>query len=443
MINVRSFPKDLIDICKKIKKAGFSCFVVGGGVRDILLGNKVTNWDIATDATPKDVEKLFNKVIPTGIEFGTVTVMKGKIPYEITTFRSDQRYVDGRHPEKVTFTKDIDKDLSRRDFTINAMAYDPLEGKLIDNYEGQKDLLKKVIRTVGDPVERFNEDGLRPVRACRFAAKLQFNIDKATLEAIPKCLEVAKKVAMERVHDELMRMLEADKPSAGIEAMRQTELLSLFIPELEEGVGMEQPKPFHEYDVYWHSLYSCDYVSKEKPVLRLTALLHDIAKPPCKDGVKFYGHDSKGAEMSEKIMKRLKFSNKDIDRVANLIQNHMFHYTSDWSDAAVRRFMKRVGVENLGDMFELRMADLKAMEKEVDFDHPKELRARIKKVIDEENALHVKDLKVDGKDVMKALGIKPGPEVGEILNSLLEKVLDDPKLNDRKKLTEMIKKNKK
>jgi len=439
MISIKSFPKDLIDICKKIKKAGFRCFVVGGGIRDVILGNTVTNWDIATDATPEQINKLFTKVIPTGIEFGTVTVMIKKTPYEITTFRSDERYVDGRHPEKVTFTRDINKDLSRRDFTINAMAYDPLEGKLIDNFEGQKDLLKKTIRTVGDPLERFREDGLRPLRACRFAARLEFDIEKSTLEAIPKCLDVARKVAMERVHDELMRMLGADKPSVGIEMMRRSGLLSLYIPELETCVGVEQPKPFHEYDVYWHSLYSCDYISKEKPVLRFAALLHDIAKPPCKEGTTFYNHDSKGVEMAGEIMKRLKFSNEHINYVANLIKNHMFNYTPEWSDSAVRRFMRRVGVENLNDLFELRAADIKAMEREVELEHPKDLRIRIKKVLDEENALHIKALKVNGTDVMKALKIKQGPKVGKILNALLEKVIDDPKLNDRKTLMEMIK----
>lgn len=439
MLSKRSFPKDLINIVKTIKKAGFKCYAVGGGIRDVLLGKKVALWDLTTDATPGEVSKLFRKVIPTGIEFGTVTVIVKKIPYEITTFRSDERYSDGRHPENVIFSKDLKADLSRRDFTINAIAYDPTTGELVDRFHGQKDLKKKIIRTVGDSVERFSEDGLRPLRACRFAAKLGFKIDKKTLDAIPKCIETAKKVSMERVHDELLKMLASEKPSIGLDLMRRSGLLSIYMPELEQCYGVEQPKTFHKYDVYWHSLYSCDAISKNKPILRLASLLHDIEKPQCKAGSTFYNHDIKGAESAYNIMKRLKFSNEHIQYVTNLIKNHMFNYTSEWSDAAIRRFIRRVGLKNIEDLFELRRADIKAMEREVEAGHPRDLRKRIKKIIDEQNALHLQDLKVNGNDVMKVLGIKQGPEVGEMLETLLEKVLDDPKLNTRAKLIELIK----
>jgi len=446
MLSKRSFPKALINIVRTIKKAclpagraGFKCYVVGGGIRDILLGKKVKLWDLTTDATPRQVSRIFKKVIPTGIEFGTVTVIVKKIPYEITTFRSDERYADGRHPSNVRFTKDLKSDLSRRDFTINAIAYDPTTGELFDEFNGRKDLKKKIIRTVGDPVERFREDGLRPLRACRFAAKLGFTIEKKTLEAVPKCLDTAKKVSMERVHDELMKMLESDRPSVGLDLMRRSGLLSIYIPELEVCFGVKQPRPFHKYDVYWHSLYSCDAVHRARPVLRLAALLHDIAKPQCKSGNTFYNHDMEGAEIAHDIMKRLKFSNAHIEYVVDMIRNHMFNYTSEWSDAAVRRFIRRVGVKNLGDLFDLRRADIAAMEREVEPGHPRELRKRIKKIIDDQNALHLKDLKVNGKDIMKTLVIKPGPRVGEILDALLEKVLDEPVLNTRAKLIELIK----
>jgi poly(A) polymerase/tRNA nucleotidyltransferase (CCA-adding enzyme) len=438
MLNNKAFPKDLINIIKTIKHAGFKCYIVGGGVRDLLLGLKPKVWDLTTDATPKQITKLFKKVVPTGIKFGTVTVLINKVPYEITTFRSDERYVDGRHPSKVTFSNDLKKDLSRRDFTINAIAYDPTTRELVDIFGGQKDLKAKLIRAVGNPVERFREDGLRPVRACRFAAKLNFKIEDRTLKAIPKCLNVAKKVSMERVHDELMRMLEADKPSIGIDLMRKSGLLKIYIPELLKGIGVKQPKPFHKDDVYWHSLYTCDAVSKDKPILRLAALLHDIAKPRCKAGMTFYDHEAKGTKMAYGIMKRLKFSNAHIDYVMNLIKNHMFNYSSEWSDAAIRRFIRRVGSRYLDDLFELRVADIKAMGRKVESGHPRQLRNRINKILREQNALHIKDMKVDGNDVMKVLGIKPGPKVGEVLGKLLEKVLDDPELNTKPKLLELI-----
>ncbi|MFH1710201.1 MAG: CCA tRNA nucleotidyltransferase [bacterium] len=449
MLSNRSFPKDLIDIIRTIKRAGFQCYIVGGGIRDLLLKLKPKVWDLTTDATPGQVGRLFKKVVPTGIKFGTVTVIIKKVPYEITTFRSDEKYVDGRHPSKVTFSKNIRKDLSRRDFTINAIAYDPTTKELVDVFGGRGDLKEKMIRAVGDPVKRFSEDGLRPLRACRFAAKLSarggsafggnFKIENKTLKAISKCLNVAKKVSMERVHDELMRMLESDKPSIGIDLMRKSGLLSIYIPELLKGVGVKQPKPFHKDDVYWHNLYTCDAVTKNKPVLRLAALLHDIAKPACKVKNTFYNHEVKGTKTAYDIMKRLKFSNAHIDHVTNLIRYHMFNYSPEWSDAAIRRFIRRIGLKNIDDLFELRVADIKAMGRSVEPGHPKGLRNRIKKILKEQNALHIKDLAINGNDVMKTLGIKPGPKIGEVLNDLLERTLENPGLNTKPRLIKLIK----
>ncbi len=438
--NEKSFPKGALYILEVLGNSNHKAYLVGGCVRDLLLKKKPKEFDITTSALPEVCQKLFKKVVPTGIDFGTVTIILDDGQYETTTFRSDERYTDGRHPEKVTFTKSINEDLSRRDFTVNAMAYNPLEKEFIDIFEGEKDLKKKLIRAVGAPIERFNEDGLRSIRACRFAAKLNFNIEEETFNAIPKTLDKTKMVAPERIHDELMKIMEADKPSIAIEYMRQTDLLKLIMPELEEGIGCEQPKPFHKYDVYWHSLYSCDLAPKEKPLLRIASLLHDIAKPRCKKEMTFYDHDQMGASQAEDIMKRLKFSNADIKYAMNLIKNHMFNYESNWSDSAVRRFMRRVGVENLEDLFLLRKADVAAMEREIGDEYLKELKGRIKKILEEENALHVNDLKVDGNDIMKLVGIGPGPEVGKILNFLLEKVLDDPSLNEKDKLLELAKK---
>jgi len=427
-------------IIKRLKASGFQAFLVGGCIRDSLLGQEPEEWDIATSAKPEQVIKLFDKTIPTGIAYGTITVVLPDGQYEVTAFRSDERYIDGRHPANVKFTDDIHKDLSRRDFTINALAYDPETRELIDDFGGEQDIKNKIIRAVGNPAERFSEDGLRPVRACRFAAKLEFTIEPATFAAISKTLAVVKKVAAERIHDELVKMLSAERPSLGIELMRKSGLLELILPELEDGFGVEQPPQFHKFDVYWHSLYSCDAAPKGNLAVRLAALLHDIGKPACKVDFHFYNHDRVGAEMAESSLRRLKFSGDDAKKIVNLISNHMFDYNSQWSDAAVRRFIRRIGgVQNVEDLFLLRQADTKAMEAEVGFEYLSELGKRISKIIEEENALAVSDLKVDGNDVMQVLKIPPGPKVGEVLHSLLEKVLDDPKLNEREILINLIK----
>lgn len=430
-------PSQAQKIIQTLKAKGFQAYLVGGSLRDLLLRKTPEEWDLTTDATPEKVSKLFKKVIPTGIDFGTVTILLGDEKYEVTTFRSDERYVDGRHPAKVTYTNDIHKDLSRRDFTINALAYDPQTKSLIDDFKGQKDLKAKLIRSVGDPLERFSEDGLRPIRACRLAAKLEFEIEAQTFAAISKTLKVVKKVAPERLHDELVKMLKAPRPSIGFELMRKSGLLELIMPELKSCFGIEQPPQYHKYDVYWHSLHSCDAAPCE---IRLAALLHDIGKPICKKDYTFYGHEKASAEIAKKILKRLKFSNEQIKKVVNLIANHMFDYQSQWGGAAVRRFIRRIGgVENVADLFELRRADAKGMEREIEFSYLSKLQKRIDKIIEEENALDVSDLKVDGKDVMRVLNIPPGPKVGKALNYLLEKVLDDPTLNERASLLQLIK----
>lgn len=429
-----------LEIIKTLKSRGFAAYLVGGCVRDSLLGLPPSEWDITTSAKPDEVIKLFAKTVPTGLEYGTITVMLPDGQYEVTTFRSDEKYVDGRHPLNVRFTDDIHQDLSRRDFTVNALAYDPETGRLIDDCGGQGDLKNKIIRSVGDPVARFSEDGLRPVRACRFAAKLEFAIETKTFAAITKTLPIVKKVAVERIHDEIVKMLAADKPSLGFELMRKSGLLKLMLPELETCFGVEQPPQFHQYDVYWHSLYSCDAAPKNDPILRLAALLHDIAKPQCKVGDTFYNHDQVGAALAENILQRLKFSGADIDRIANLVANHMFDYTSAWSDSAVRRFLRRIGgAHNVADLFALRRADVAAMVKINNDEYLLELQKRIDRIVAEEHALNVNDLKVDGHDVMQILNLLPGPRVGQILNDLLEKVLDDPSLNERETLLAMIK----
>ncbi len=423
------------------ERAGFECFMVGGSVRDLILGHPVFDFDFATSALPSDIVTLFRRTIPTGIKHGTVTVLLGGHSFEVTTYRSDGTYSDGRHPEEVQFSSTLEEDVKRRDFTVNGLAYDVMKGEVIDLVNGQEDLRACTIRSIGNPLERFAEDGLRPYRACRFAAKLGFTIEEVTFAAIKQSLSVSAKVSSERVHDELMKMMEADKPSVGIEYMKDSGLLNLCLPELAQCVGVEQNK-YHLYDIYYHSIYSCDAVPKEYPLIRFAALLHDVGKVPTRnigsDGdYTFYNHEVVGARMVKRIMKRLKFSNEDAAAVLNMVSNHMFHYTSEWTDGAVRRFMRKVGLENLEHLFILRRADREGNGMRGGLPAPiRELKKRIEKVIEDENAITVKDLDMNGYIVMEEFGIQPGPMVGKILTHLLELVLDDPELNKKDILLE-------
>ncbi len=435
-----NLPKGVEYIVNILHSNGHKAYIVGGAVRDLLLNKPIYDWDIATDAKPNQVISYFEKVIPTGIKYGTVMVKLEDGDYEVTTFRNDEKYSDGRHPDKVSFTKDIFEDLARRDFTINAIAYDPIHKNLIDPFFGRRDIEKKVVRAVGDPINRFREDGLRSLRACRFAAKLEFFIEPKTLSAISKTISVFKKVAHERIRDEILKILSAEKPSIAFEYMRKSGLLKIIIPELYACIKVRQPKKYHAHDVYWHSIYACDAAPKELPLLRLAALLHDISKPKCKIGSTFYGHDTIGADTSEKIMKRLKFGSNDIKEVKNLVKNHMFNYSSDWTDSAVRRFIKRVGKENIEDLFLLRIADMKAMGREVDIDYLREFKDRIENILRQEDALNLSDLKIDGKVIMKHFDIPQGPQVGKILNYLLDCVIENPKFNTKQKLLELAEK---
>jgi poly(A) polymerase/tRNA nucleotidyltransferase (CCA-adding enzyme) len=414
--------------------------------------------------------EILPKAVATGAKFGTVTAlvreMDGHPTYEveITTFRSDEKYVGGRWPSEVEFVRNIDEDLKRRDFTWNAMALDlsqidldgdaePKKAKIYDPFDGIQDLDDKLVRAVGDPVERFKEDGLRAYKACRMAAVLEFEIEDETFEAIEKTLSVADQVSMERIRDEFMKIMKgSDKPSVGIEYMRESGLLRLFLPELLEAVDVEQ-KLYHTHNVYYHLLRTCDVAPKD---IRLAALFHDIGKPRKQmPNGHFYGHDLESEEMTKKIMKRMKFSNAQIKKTANLVRNHMFYYpvidedatqeereqyeARKWSDAAVRRFIARVGEDNIDDLFALRIADATAnpdgmfQPEEIE-----QLQRRISEVRQKDMALKVTDLKIDGNDLQN-IGVEPGPKMGEILDKLLDEVIEDPSLNERSTLTNMAK----
>jgi poly(A) polymerase/tRNA nucleotidyltransferase (CCA-adding enzyme) len=424
----------LSDFINTFKKNGFECYLIGGCVRDLILGYEIYDYDFATNARPEQVMKLFRRVIPTGIKHGTVTVLIRDMEFEVTTFRSDGKYLDGRRPEKIHYTESLDEDVMRRDFTINGMAYDLAKDEVIDHVGGMEDLNNGIIRTIGDPVERFSEDGLRTFRACRFAAKLGFVIEDKTFEAISETLNISAMVSSERVREELMKLLSSGMPSVGFECMRKSGLLKLWLPELDSCYDIDQNK-FHVHDIYYHSLYSCDAAPADKPLIRLSALLHDVGKVNTKrvgeDGdYTFYNHEVIGARIVRRILKRLKFSNAEIEFVNNLVINHMFHYTDDWSDGAVRRFMRKVGVENIPELFILREADRIGNGSRTGLPEPiMKLQGRIAKVIEAENAITVRDLNIDGNILMKKFDLKPGPIIGRILHELLEIVLDHPDMN--------------
>ncbi len=440
-------PRVIRDFAAVFRVAGFQCHLVGGAVRDILLGRPHADYDIATDAVPEQVVPLFRRVIPTGIKHGTVTVHFKGTTFEVTTFRTEAAYGDGRRPDAVTFSPSITDDLARRDFTINAIAYDLLSDKVADPHEGRRDLRSRIIRAIGDPAERFREDGLRPLRACRFAAQLGFTVDEATRNAIPASLDVLAKVSAERVRDEILKVLETPVPSVGFSLMRETGILRVVLPELLEGEGVVQGN-FHCHDVFWHSLYACDAAPRESPALRLAALLHDVGKPRTRgagpDGrPTFHGHEMVSADMTRAILERLKLPNATIKEVSHLVAHHMFNYQAHWSDAAVRRLIARVGEGSIGDIIALRRADQIGMCPQNAAHFPQglsEFAARVAEVMESGRAFTLSKLAIDGNDIMTELGLAPGPRVGIILDELLQSVLEDPRLNERDKLLEIARK---
>lgn len=437
---------------------GYEAYLVGGAVRDVLMGKNPSDYDVATNAEPQEVTRIFKKVIPTGIAHGTVTVHFMKNEIEVTTFRTESDYSDGRHPDNVAFTRNLNEDLSRRDFTMNAIAASLKDGKITDPYDGQKDIKNKIIRTVGNPYERFLEDGLRPIRAIRFSAKLNFKIESETLKSIsaPEIIEKTKTISLERFRDELLKLMQAEKPSEGLKIMEKTGILGIFMPELMPCRGCIQTdfRGFHEFDVLDHLFYSCDGAPKEKINVRLAALLHDTGKPATKkivptpqgETVTFYRHEQYSAEIARKLLFRLKFSNAEIDNICHLIENHMFNYEPQWKDSAVRRFLVKVKAENVEDLFDLRLADIYGMRNTPVRLHDSqtaklllEFKERIEKEQQKKSALSLKSLAVNGKDLMEA-GIPGGKELGTILNELFETVLEDPAQNKKDTLMAIAKK---
>lgn len=431
-------PREIRYILDTINNSGKKAYIVGGALRDFFMKRSIGNdFDIATDASPQEIIALFPRVVPTGIKHGTVTVLTGRHSVEVTTFRTEQGYSDGRRPDAVHFVADIEEDLSRRDFTMNAMAYDAIAGKLLDPFDGQGDIRRKLIRSVGDPSLRFGEDGLRPLRAIRFASQLGFSIEPETLAAIPPALGTFRQVSWERIRDEFQKILLSASPSRGLRLLESTHLLDSMIPELLPGRGCAQ-KGMHAFDVLDHLFLSVD-AAPDDLVIRLAALFHDAGKPSAMtmgdDGIPtFYNHERISAEIAADVLKRMKFPNDIIDRVTHLIRNHMFNYGESWTDSAVRRFIAKVGTEHIEDLFSLRSADAAATQGTAP--DPRSLdsfRGRIASILRSDNAFSIRDLKVSGND-LAGIGIPKGPVMGRILRELLETVLDDPEQNEKDRL---------
>lgn len=439
-----AIPEPVRELCRRIERGGYRAWVVGGCLRDVLMERAPKDWDLATSATPEQVMGLFRRVIPTGLQHGTVTVLLGDAAYEVTTLRGEGGYSDGRRPDEVFFITDIERDLARRDFTVNALAYDPLQDRLVDPFGGLSDMAARVLRTVGRPEERFGEDGLRVLRAARFVATLELAIDGETKRAIPGTLDAFKRVSPERVRDEWMKTFLARRPSAAFDLMRETGILGVTCPELVLQHGCAQNK-WHAYDVWRHTMECMDACDRG-PVHRLAGLLHDIGKPRTRElsdktgEYTFFNHEHVGAKLADAFLRAYRFSTDEREHVVELVRHHLICYTSEWTDAAVRRFLRRVGPQRVEDLLALGRADAIAKGRPVDAElgDLAELRARIERVLDEGSALSTRDLEVDGKDVMERLNIRPSKLVGQVLEALLQRVIDRPELNRREALLSEI-----
>ncbi|MBC8461415.1 MAG: HD domain-containing protein [Deltaproteobacteria bacterium] len=429
-INNKEIPHTVLDISRRLLKNGHQAFIVGGAIRDSLLGCQAKDWDVATDATPDRIRDLFPEITSFNLKHGTVTLVSKGRHFEVTTFRGTGG-----------FGANIEEDLAHRDFTFNAMAYDITHKRIIDPFEGKQDVKKKVVRAVVNPAERFQEDPLRMMRAIRFSLQLGYTVDPETLIAINSMAEAIDRVAKERIRDELLSILMVRKPSVGFNLMRKTGLLNRILPELLEGYKKRQNN-YHRYTIYRHTIETVDSIDRDT-ILRLSALFHDIAKPRVRKKIKgrwrFLGHATVSADLAREIMTRLRFSNDRIARVTGLVAHHMFDYKQELSDRAIRRFIKRVGADNISDLIALRKADdLAHGWGKIDENQIEEFKNRINSQIKKSYPFTISDLAVNGNDVMNVLDLQPGPRVGQILNQLLEKVIDKPGCNKKDILIEIL-----
>lgn len=440
-----NLPIEVKKIIAKFKKANFEIYVVGGAVRDLLMGKIVSDWDFTTNAKPSEILKLY----PDGFydnAYGTVglTIEGYDKPFEITTFRTEHGYSDNRRPDVVSWGKSLEEDLQRRDFTINALALQVvLDTELIDLYQGQKDLDDKTVRAVGDPSERFNEDALRMIRAVRIAGELNFKIEEKTFEAIKANSTLINKIAKERIKDELFKILKSDNPYTGILHLKETGLMQEILPEMIKCFGVEQKSPsrHHIYDVGTHLLMSLKECKSKDPVTRFATLIHDIGKPQTvrklpTGVITFYNHEMVSTRIAQNIAERLKFSTKEKDKLIKLVRFHQFTVDEKQTDSSIRRFITNVGIEYVQDILDLRVADrLGGGARETSW-RLEEFKKRLVEV--QKQPFAIKDLKINGKDVMEKLNIPAGPKVGEVLEKLFNQVVEKKIPNERESLLKSV-----
>jgi len=440
-INKKDIPEEVLKILSKIEENNFEAFLVGGCVRDILMSRKPKDWDITTDALPTDLLDIFGEDAFYENNFGTVGIKnkdtedKSLTVVEVTPYRLESKYTDSRHPDEVNFSKNIEDDLKRRDFTINSIAYNVSQETLVDKFEGLKDIKDKTIRTVGKPEERFEEDALRMLRAIRFSAELGFSIESDTLNAIYVSRETIKLVSRERIREEFVKIIMSDNPMIGLGMAEKIGILPFISKDLQNAVGVNQNKETHKYDVWEHLLRSLQHAADKKfsLELRLAALFHDIAKPNTKREEKgnttFYGHEVVGERITRKVLENLTFSRETIEKVALFVRWHMFFSDPDEITlTAVRRLIARVGEENIWDLMNLRVCD------RIGTGRPKEEPYRLRKyksMIDEalKDPISLKKLKIDGEILINKLHMKPSREMGDVLFALFDEVLEDPTKN--------------
>ena len=433
-------PENVKYIIEKLEEAGYEGYAVGGCVRDTLLKREPDDWDITTSAKPLEVKALFPKTFDTGIQHGTITVLMGKEPYEVTTYRIDGEYEDSRHPKEVIFTGNLVEDLKRRDFTINAMAYNP-KVRLVDEFDGIKDLEEKIIRCVGDPMERFTEDALRMMRAVRFSAQLGYQIEEKTLESIQKLAPTLKNISAERVCVELVKLLTSDNPDF-LRKAYETGITAQVLPEFDAMMETEQNHPHHCYSVGEHTLHGMENIDADK-VLRLTMLFHDMGKPRLKttdeEGIDhFHGHAELSAEMAREVMHRLRFDNDTIKKVTTLVKYHDLKI--ELRAKCVRRAMVKVGVDLFPYLLKVKKADFLAQsmyKREEKEEELKQLTTLYEKIMEEKNCVSLKDLAVTGRDLID-MGMTPGKAIGETLNRLLDIVIEEPEKNTKEELMQLI-----
>lgn len=434
-------PKKVNQIIHTLQAHGYEAYAVGGCVRDSILGRVPDDWDITTSATPLETKALFSKTFDTGIEHGTITVLLDKEAFEVTTYRVDGKYEDSRHPSEVTFTRCLAEDLLRRDFTINAMAYNDEEG-IVDIFGGMKDLSGKVIRCVGNAKARFGEDALRMLRAIRFAAQLGFEIEEETQKGIRELAPTLANISAERIQVELIKMLVSPEPTM-LRTAYNLGVTKVILPEFDRMMETDQENPHHMYSVGEHTLHALSNIKADK-VLRLAMLFHDIAKPIMKtideNGVAhFFMHDTKGAELTKQILRRLKFDNDTMNKVVKLVQYH--DYRMPAKPKNVRKAMNRIGEELFPLYLEVRMADTLAQSEyklEEKIQNINDVRACYETIVENGECVSLKTLAITGSDLLDH-GMKPGKELGRVLNELLEIVLEQPDYNTKQKLLEIAK----